>query len=496
MIKDRQVILLRNNMAKYNNQKIAAAKSGMCERTARKYLKEHQLPSALKKERKWRTRTSDIEEVWCEAEALLKLAPKLNAPIILTHLKEKHPEKITEAHLRSLQRRIQQWRSTYGPDQEVIFPQDIKPGRQSQSDYTHMDSLGITIQQQPFPHLLFHFMLPYSRWEAASICFTESFDSLTEGYEKAVWQLGKRAPEHRTDNQSAVATVMHGKSHFTQRWQEFMAHYEVTPSCNNPGKGHENGSVEKSHDLLKKAVEQHLLLRGSKDFESQESYRVFLQGIIDGRNKARQERIREEIDLLKDLPQHQYLAPEITMVKVSSASTITIKGCIYSVPSRLIHYSLKACIYPTVIELYYGRQLVQRMDRGNPKLPYIVDYKHIIHSLVKKPGAFEQYKYRESLFPRLIFRKAYDSYKSAYPKRGHKLYLKILQLAALHGESLVAEVLEKSLEQGVLLEDEALKEKILLQTPKKVPDINIPVPQLRDYNCLLFRTEAYHEVQS
>lgn len=495
MIKDRQVILLRNTMAKYNNQRIAAAKSGMCERTARKYLKVGELPSGLKKERKWRTRTSDIEEVWDEAEALLKLAPKLTAPTILTYLKEKHPDKIMDAHLRSLQRRIQLWRSTKGPDQEIIFPQDIKPGRQSQSDYTHMDSLGITIQKQPFPHLLFHFMLPYSRWEAVSICFTESFASLTEGYEQAVWQLGKVASEHRTDNQSAVATVMNGKSHFTQRWQEFMAHYGVSPTCNNPGKGHENGSVEKSHDLIKKAVEQHLLLRGSKDFESQKAYQAFLQDIVDGRNKARQEKVCEEIGLLNDLPERQYLAPEMTMVKVSSASTVTIKGCIYSVPSRLIHYSLKACIYPSRIELYYGRQLVQKMDRGNPEQSYIVDYKHIIHSLVKKPGAFEHYKYRESLFPRLIFRKAYDYYKSVYPKRGHKLYLKILQLAALHGESIVATVLEKSSDQGIFLEEEALKEKILSRTPKKVPEINIATPQLKEYNRLLFRAGVYQEVQ-
>jgi hypothetical protein len=151
MIKDRQVILLRDTMEKYKNQKIAAAKSGMSERSARKYLKEEELPSSLKKEREWRTRTSDIEEVWSEAEALLRRAPKLNAPMILSHLKEKHPEKIMQAHLRSLQRRMQQWRSLEGPDQEVIFPQDIKPGGQSQSDYTHMDSLGIV-----FRGCLFH----------------------------------------------------------------------------------------------------------------------------------------------------------------------------------------------------------------------------------------------------------------------------------------------------------------------------------------------------
>ena len=496
MITDQQVILLRLSMKKYNNQRIAAAKSGVCERTARKYLKARQLPSELKKEREWRTRTSDVEEVWGEAETMLRLAPRLNAPTILTHLQEKYPSKITSAHLRSLQRRIQAWRSTCGPDQEIIFPQDIKPGRQSQSDYTHMNALCITIQRQAFPHLLFHFMLPYSRWETVSICFTESFDSLTEGYEQAVWQLGRVAPEHRTDNQSAVATVMNGQSHFTGRWQEFMNHYEVTPSCNNPGQGHENGSVEKSHDLIKKAIEQQLLMRGSRDFESQEAYVLFLQNIVDGRNKGRHAKLCEELDLLKDLPERKYLAPEMTMVKVSSASTISIKGCVYSVPSRLFHYQLKACIYPCTIELYYGRQLVQKMNKAEKDKPYAVDYRHIIHSLVKKPGAFEQYKYRESLFPKVIFRKAYDHLKKRSPKRGHKLYLKVLQLAALYGEGPVAKIIEEHLDQGFCLELETLKTKVVPQITRKVPDVHIPVPHLKAYNYLLTQSSVYQEVQS
>lgn len=496
MIKDRQVLLLRRVMEEYRNQKIAAARSGMCERSARKYLKAGGLPSELKKERQWKTRTSDIEEVWGEAEGLLRLAPRLNAPTILSHLKEKYPEKITQGHLRSLQRRMQQWRSICGPEQEIIFPQEIRPGRQSQSDYTHMDSLGITLRGEAFPHLLFHFMLPYCRWEDVSICFTESFESLMEGYEKAVWKLGKVAVEHRTDNQSAVATVIKGRSHFTERWTEFMNHYGVEPSCNNPGQGHENGSVEKSHDLIKKAVEQQLLLRGSRDFESRESYEEFLQAIVEGRNLGRLDRIQEELALLKDLPKRQYLAPELTLVKVSSASTVTVKGCVYSVPSRLIHYTLKACIYSSRIDLYYGRRLVQRMERGRPGQSYVVDYRHIIHALVKKPGAFEQYKYRESLFPRLIFRQAYDFYKKASPKKGHKQYLSVLQMAALHGEGVVAGFLEKSLGSGLVPEVEELRGKIVGEIPRNVPTVDIPVPQLKDYNLLLRETEKYYEVRS
>jgi hypothetical protein len=157
-------------------------------------------------------------------------------------------------------------------------------------------------------------MLPYSKWEDASICFTESFDSLTSGYEQAVWKLGKQAPEHRTDNQSAVSTTIKGKIVFTERWQEFMKHYRVVPTSNNPGKGHENGSVEKSHDLLKKAIDQALLLRGTRNFNSQSEYADFIQTIVDDRNKARSAVLSEEIDLLQDLPSCKYNAPVLALV--------------------------------------------------------------------------------------------------------------------------------------------------------------------------------------
>ena len=309
MIIDQQIKLLRYNMSKYSNQKISAAKSGMSESSARKYLKTQSLPSEMKKERHWRTHPNTFESVWNNVEGMLTVSPRLTAKTVLSHLISEYPGKFKRSNLRALQRQIKIWKSTHGPDKEVIFPQEIHPGRQSQSDYTHMDSLDITIAGQPFPHLLYHFMLPYSRWEAASLCFTESFDSLTMGYESAVWSLGKQAPEHRTDNQSAVSISIGKKRVFTDNWQEFMKHYGVSPSCNNPGKGHENGSVEKSHDLLKNAIDQELLLRGSRHFSSQEEYMNFVQLIIDGRNKERKESLAEELDLLQDLPSCKYNAP-------------------------------------------------------------------------------------------------------------------------------------------------------------------------------------------
>ncbi|CAN0358894.1 unnamed protein product [Scytosiphon promiscuus] len=484
MITNQQVQLLRLNMTKYSNQKIAAAKSGMSERSARKFLKTQSLPEELKKERHWRTRSDAFESVWSKIENMLVLSPRLTAKTILSHLISEYPEKFQMSNLRALQRQIQMWRSTCGPNKEVIFPQDIRPGRQSQSDYTHMNSLGITIAGKEFPHLLFHFMLPYSKWEDARVCFTETFDNLTAGYEQAVWKLGKQTPEHRTDNQSAVSTSIKGKRIFTERWKEFIKYYGVVPTCNNPGIGHENGSVEKSHDLLKKAIDQELLIRGGRNFNSQTEYEQFIQTIIDGRNKARSDLIAEEIDLLEDLPSCKYSAPTLTLVRVSNASVVRIQGGIYSVPSRLIGCQLKACIYRSCIELYYGRRLVQTMPKLVKGQNHAINYRHIIAQLIKKPGAFEDYKYRDCLFPRVIFRKTYDAYKKAFPSNGHKIYLKILQLAALHGESIVAQILEKKLELGTNPSLEEITEQLTVK-PEIWPDVKVDTVQLESYDALV-----------
>lgn len=484
MITDKQVQLLRYNMTKYSNQKIAAAKSGMSERSARKYLKTKGLPSELKKERHWRTRSNIFEPVWNKIENMLILSPGLTAKTILSHLMSLYPGQFQVSNLRALQRQIQNWRSIYGPDKEVIFPQEIRAGRQSQSDYTHMDSLGITIGGKLFSHLLFHYMLPYSRWEDASICFTESFDSLTSGYESAVWKLGKQAPEHRTDNQSAVSTNIKGKIVFTERWQEFMRHYGVVPTTNNPGKGHENGSVEKSHDLLKKAIDQALMLRGTRDFNNQSEYAEFIQTVVDDRNKVRAAALSEEIDLLQDLPIRKYNAANLALVKVSSASTVRIEGGIYSVPSRLIGYQLKACIYQSTIELYYGRRRIQTMPKLEKGESHAINYRHIITQLVRKPGAFEDYKYRDCLFPDVIFRKTYDAYKRLYPGKGHKLYLKILQLAALHGESVISQILEKEIALGKCPNLDKITNQLTAKQ-ESCPDVKISIIELKQYDTLV-----------
>ena len=408
-ITNQQVKLLMKKLKKHT-QEIAAAKAGMDVKTARKYINSDEPPSDTQAPHAWKTRTDVFAAHWDEIKAMLKASPRLQGKTVMAYLIRKYPnDHYQQKHLRTLQRRIQDWRAQYGESRTVIFRQDIKPGKQSQSDYTCMNGLNIAIHGQAFKHLLFHFMLPYSRWESVYLCYSESFDTLVCGYEKAVWELGYVALEHRTDNLTAATQAMGSRREFTERWQQFMAHYAVTPTTNNLGISHENGSVEKSHDTLKNAIEQELMLRGSADFSTQQEYMTFVSGIVAGRNMQRQERLLKEMDYLAELPDKKWHSPIIMRARVSSGSVIQILDVPYTVPSRLIHYTLKAYVYPDEIVLFYGNKKLQAMPRVSVKSLAGINYRHIIDSLIRKPGAFANYQYHEALFPRLCFRKAYDA---------------------------------------------------------------------------------------
>jgi len=483
--KNKQVKLLMKEI-KRHNQKIAAAKSGMDAKTARKYSKTRKLPDELKKAHHWKTHQDVFYDIWLEIEELLTSSPGLQANTILDYLIKKYPERFRMKHLRTLQRRLKMWRAENGRSKEIMFSQHHIPGRQSQSDYTSMKDLQITIAGNPFPHLLYHFMLVYSRWEYVSICYSESFDSLTNGFEEAVWSLGGTAKEHRTDNLSAAITIKGDRAQFTENWQKVMNHYGVKPTTNNPGKGNENGSIEKSHDLFKKALDQQLMLRGSRDFENIDAYREFLDHVVKSRNKVRETVLLEELDVLHHLPDSKWYAPKIRPVKVSSSSLVYIESTPYSVPSRLIGYTLRAYIYPDKIQLYYGKKCLQEMYKSIDG--EVIDYRHVIDSLVRKPGAFRDYKYKESLFPQVTFRQAYDCLIQAHPKKGEKLYLKILQLAKIHGEQQVTTALGLLMETGEVPLPEKIK--ALLDLPVSIPDVFILQSDLSIYDQLLISQRA------
>ena len=480
---DNQVRKLKQMSNQYT-QEIAALKSSMSTKTARKYLASNKLPSEMKQVRHWKTRSNIFTPIWPEIADMLDKSPKLQAVTILEYLQNQEPGKYDDGKIRTLQRLMRNWHATSGSDNAVIFSQELKPGMQSQSDYTVMDKLGVTIAGERFDHLLFHFMLPYSKWEYAGLCYSESLESLTQGYDEAVWSLGCVAPEHRTDNLTAATQAYGNSRKFTKNWQEVMDHYIVKPSRNNPGASNENGSVEKSHHLLKTAVEQQLMLRGSSDFSDKKQYMKFIDDLVEARNSKRQVKFTEEIAVLKPLPSKKYYAPLIVEVTVSRFSTVRLCKAIYSVPSRLIGFKLRAYIDPSEIKLYYGVTLVEVMPRVMGETNVSINYKHVIRSLVRKPGAFANYYYRDHLFPSNVFRTAYDMLVEQYPVNGSKQYLKILLLAAIVSESDVQLALELLIANNSVPNLAAVEELIKTSHKPHAAEVKIETPSLCAYDSL------------
>ena len=476
----KQVAILMKEKSKGSLNR-ACKKSGVTEKTARKYIKLNGQELGPKKPRDYSTCKDPFENHWPEITQMLENAPSLEAWIILEYLQDKYPGVYKNGQLRTLQRRLATWSSESGPSKMCYFATLYTPGRQSQSDCTHMNSLHITLKGVPFSHMLFHFILSYSRYETIMICQTETFDAITKGFAQAVREIGGICKEHRTDNLTAATQASGDSRVFTERWRSFTDHYKVTPTRNNPGESQENGKVEKSHDLFKKEVDQRLLLRGSRDFRSEEEYWAFLVKIKDKRNAKHSERFAEEQQQLGKLPEKDFFEATLLCVRVSPYSIVSILGVQYSVPTRLIGCGLKAYVYLDKLELFLGRTLVLSLPRLEEGV--LFDYRHVIDVLIRKPGAFEHYQYRAYAYPNLSFRRAYDAFM-AVGVDVSKRYLELLYLAKMEGEQDVTAAIDLILDEtGLPLKPEVVA---LISTFRKTTQaVIITQPLLETYDELL-----------
>jgi len=443
MVTDQQVRRLIEMRNKQDYQYQAADAAGMSSKTAGKYLQSGKLPSQCRVEHTWPTRQDPFAEDWDFVKRLLKdTQAALEAKTLLAYLQRAYPGKYHDGQLRTLQRHIKAWKALYGPAKEVFFSQHYDPGQWSCSDFTSMNKLAITIAQQPFDHLFYHFVLCYSNWQAGRICFSESFESLSLGLQDALWKLGGVPAYHRTDNlTSAVHKVGHPDV-FTGKYRGLADHYGFESSKTNPASPHENGDVEKSNDLFKKAVDQSLILRGSRDFDTVEAYEKFLQKIIDRMNQNVHKRFAEEIDVLKQLPNLRYDDYETRTCKVGRGGTFRLLHNTYSAHSRLVGETVTVRVYADQLEIWYAQRHIETLPRLRGENGHCINYRHLIDRLVRKPGAFENYCYKDDLFPTSQFRIAYDILRDAYSiRQANKEYLKILELAAKESESLVNDAL-------------------------------------------------------
>ena len=493
MVTDNQVRILMKLVNQEKLLQTAAAKAGMSEKTARKYRKSSKLPSQCKVIHDWQTRPDPFDQDdWRWVEEVLENNDGIEAKALFDVLQREHPGKYQDGQLRTFQRRIKLWRALKGPGNEVFFPQVYKPGEWCESDFTRMKSLCITINGVPFDHMLYHFVLCYSNWETGTVCFSESYESLSAGVQNALWKLGGVPKYHRTDNLTSAVNPVGNPEVFTDNYRGLASHYGFESYRIQPGCPNENGDIEQRHHRLKKAADQALMLRGSRDFANRDEYEQFVQKLFDQLNSGRRERLKDELALLRRLPRKRHDDYTQIECKVTRFSTIRVLKNSYSLHSRLIGEQVKPRIYADHIDVWYAQRRIEVLPRLRGENGHYINYRHIIDWLVRKPGAFENYRYKDDLFPSSQFRMAYDLLCSVHgSKQGNKHYLKILKLAAKGSETLVNESLRFLISRSDQIASEIVEAMVESGLrPPAVTDVEVEQVDLRIYDQLL----EYQEV--
>jgi hypothetical protein len=352
-----------------------------------------------------------------------------------------------------------------------------------QTDFTSMTSLGITIAGEPYEHMLCHSVLPYSNWSWGTPCLSESTAALKKSVPAALTRLGRRPKFHQTDNSTAATHRLEtGKRDFNDEYSELMDHLGMEPRTIEIGAKEQNGDVEASNGAVKRFIDQQLMLRGSRDFATHDDYTGWLHGIFEARNRSRGARLEEELaamDLFTAPPVPEYTE---VRVRVTGGGTIRVKSNTYSVPSRLKDEWVRVRVYDERLEVYYADKLQLSVERLVGKRRHRINYRHIVHSMVRKPGAFRRYRFREDLFPTDVFHRAFAALDDAMSERKADLeYLRILELAATTMESAVEQVLIGMLTAGAVPCADTVR-KCVTTRPREIPELAAPIVELESYD--------------
>lgn len=486
---DAQVRLIMRERSKGRSQEQAAVKANLKSRkTVAKYERLGQLPSELKQPRQYRTRADPFAEDWPEVEQLLQVTPELEAKTLFEWLCEQRPGKYQAGQLRTLQRRVADWRAL-NQDQVATLSQVHRPGEVMQTDGTWLTELGVTIRGQPLKHLLIHCVLPYSNWEWGAIAQSESLLAVQRGLQSSLLKLGYVPVYHQTDHSSAAVCQVQGKAGqepiYTQGYLELLNHFGLKPRTIAVGCPQQNGDIEASNGHLKQALEQHLLLRGSRDFDSLADYEAFVGQVLNKRNQRRQQRLQEELAVMKPLTASPLWPYQEVRLKVNRGSLIRVQHNVYSVPTHLIGQEVTVRIFEWHLEVYYRQTQVEWLPRLVGQNKQQINYRHLIDSLLRKPGGFRDYRYRQALFPSLVFRQAWDQLNQWYScRKADLIYLRVLRLAARTLESEVADMLNLLLD-GQQRWDETDVERLLQPQLLPVPELTLPRINLAQYDRLL-----------
>lgn len=486
---DVQVEIAMRERKKGRTQQQAAARANLRSRkTVAKYEGLGQLPSELRRPRTYQTRTNPFAQDWSEMAAKLAASPGLEAKALFEWLCRKHPGRYQEGQLRTFQRHVHRWRAQH-VDKVVSLPQERRPGELMQTDGTWMTSLGVTIAGAQLAHLVIHSTLVYSNWEWAYVARSESTAAVLEGVRRALRELGHVPLAHQTDPSSAATHLLHHEADSERVLQAdyaaLLGEQGIEARVTHVASPDENGDVEAANGAFKRAIEQELLLRESRDFNSMESYEHFIHEVLRRRNAGRSHRLAEELAVMRTVKALSAPILRQERPRVSAEGTIRFKNNTYSVASRLVGERVQVMASEWSLEVWYGGECVERCPRLVGRNRHRIQYRHVVDSLLRKPGGFRDYRYRDDLFPRLVFRQAWDDLcRRLPPRRADLAYLRILKLAAMTLETDVAEVLESLLAGGGDWTDETVTARLQPEAIE-APAMEQPAVNLKDYDQLL-----------
>lgn len=471
----------------------ASAKAGFSTATGYRIKADPRLPSQKKAPRE-RRRPDPLAGIWAaEIVPMLTAAPDLRAIAIFEEMRRRDPGLLPGVR-RTLERRIRTWRAVNGPERDdVIFRQEHRPGRLGLSDFTDMGDLAVSIAGEALSHRLYHFRLAFSGFAHAHVILGgESYVALAEGLQNALWALGGVPEQHRTDSLSAAFRNLDRKAQddLTQRYEALVAHYGMEPTRNNPGVAHENGAVESAHGHLKKAIADALLMRGSRDFADLADYRGFIDVIIGRKNAHNRKAIAVEQAALKALPVRRTTDYEEAVVPVTSSGGFALRRVFYTVPSRLIGHRLRVRIHDDRLECFLGGTPILTLPRGRPpqmssKRAHVVDYRHVIHALRRKPMALLNLVYRDQLFPRPAYARAFEALLAAQGEK-NACYAAVALLALAHDRACeveLAEAIEADLNAGRLPDLDRLRDRFKPDATA-IPQVTVALTPLSAYDEL------------
>jgi hypothetical protein len=479
------------NFRQIHDVTAATAKAGFSPASGYRIEADPRLPSQRTTPR-GRRRSDPLIDIWeSEVVPILKSAPGIRAIAVLEELRRRHLD-LNPNIRRTLERRMRGWRALSGPEQEVIFRQEHEPGRMGLSDFTDMGDLAISIAGSPLDHRLYHFRLVFSGFEHAAVVLGgESFTALATGLQDGLWALGGAPKEHRSDSLSAAFRNLDrdAQEDLTRRYEALVSHYGMIPTRNNRGVAHENGSVESSHGHLKAAIKDALLLRATRDFDDIDAYRGFIDEVVGQHNARNRKRIELERAALTPLPKRRTIDYDEKIVTVTSSGGFTLRRVFYTLPSRLIGHRLRARIYDDRIECFLGSTSVASLRRGRPisdaKGGHVVDYRHVIHALRRKPMALNALVYRDQLFPRLAYARAFDALRTSVgDKRACKMLVELLALAHERAcEGALADIIGADIDAGRIPDLKALRA-LFAPESAAAPHVKVTLAALDSYNEL------------